>query len=83
MAVVGWDVQYKEEFIPDDECSYKVLIRSEKRVEESARNSFYISEPGKVVLTVTNRTIKKKKILYRWKSKPTVPLYNLLSNPAV
>ncbi|XP_077229332.1 patellin-4-like [Tasmannia lanceolata] len=76
MTVVGWDVTYKEEFIPEDECSYRILIQGEKKMEESVRNSFYINEPGKVVLTIDNRTLKKKKILYRTKSKPTIPLYN-------
>ena len=78
-TVVGWEVSYKEEFIPDDEGSYRVLIRKEMRMEQSMRNSFYISEPGKVVLTIKNRTFKRKKILYRTKTKPTIYLYNLLS----
>ncbi|XP_073012481.1 patellin-4-like [Typha latifolia] len=82
VAVVGWDVSYKEEFVPDDEGSYRVLIREEKKLEEPLRNSFYISEPGKVVLTIENRSFKKKKILYRSKSKPTVPVYNLLNKTA-
>ncbi|XP_072970631.1 patellin-4-like [Typha angustifolia] len=82
VAVVGWDVSYKEEFVPDDEGSYRVLIREEKKLDEPLRNSFYISEPGKVVLTIENRSFKKKKILYRSKSKPTVPVYNLLNKTA-
>ncbi|ONK61895.1 uncharacterized protein A4U43_C08F34680 [Asparagus officinalis] len=81
IAIVGWGVNYQEEFIPDDEGSYKVLIRKEKKLDEPVRNSYYISEPGKVVLTVANRSAKKKKILYRSKSKPTVPVYNLINNP--
>lgn len=86
ISVVGWEVNYKEEFVPDDQGSYNVLIRKEKKLDESSRNSFYISEPGKVVLTVENRTFKKKRVLYRSKSKPTIPLYNLLNQtnrPAV
>ncbi|KAG9445664.1 hypothetical protein H6P81_011792 [Aristolochia fimbriata] len=80
MAVVGLEAVYKEEFIPDDDCSYKVLIQKEKKMEESVRNSFYINEPGKVVLTVDNRSFKKKKVLYRSKTKPTVPLYTFLKS---
>ncbi|XP_058103652.1 patellin-4-like [Magnolia sinica] len=77
MIVVGWEVTYKEEFIPDDDCSYKILIQKEKRMEKSVRNSFYINEPGKVVLTLENRSFKKKKAFYRSKFKPTpIPLYN-------
>ncbi|KAJ6800268.1 patellin-4 [Iris pallida] len=83
LAVVGWDVYYKEVFIPDDECSYEVLIQKEQKLEENVRNSFYINEPGKVVLTIDNRTYKRKRILYRSKSKPTIPLYNMLSHPVV
>ncbi|XP_068651374.1 patellin-4-like [Aristolochia californica] len=78
ITVVGWEATYKEEFIPDDDCSYTVLIQKEKKMEESVRNSFYINEPGKVVVTVDNRSFKKKKVLYRSKTKPTVTLYNLL-----
>ncbi|RWV90159.1 hypothetical protein GW17_00047661 [Ensete ventricosum] len=78
ITVVGWDVNYREEFIPEDEGSYKILIQNEKKPEECIRNSFYISEPGKVVLTVENRTFKKKRVFYRSKSKPTIPLYDLL-----
>ncbi|XP_042405723.1 patellin-4-like [Zingiber officinale] len=77
VTVVGWEVDYKEEFIPDDEGSYKILIQKERNLEECVRNSFYISEPGKLVLTITNKTYKKKRVLYRSKSKPTIPLYTL------
>ncbi|XP_010935907.2 patellin-6 [Elaeis guineensis] len=79
ITTVGWEVIYKEEFIPDDEGSYRVLIQKEKKMEESVRNSFYINEPGKVVLTIENRTYKKKRVYHRSKSKPTIPLYNLLN----
>ncbi|XP_010262495.1 PREDICTED: patellin-4-like [Nelumbo nucifera] len=72
LMVVGWDVTYKEEFIPHDECSYRVLIRQTKKLEESVRNSFYISEPGKILLTIDNDTFRKKRVLYRFKSKPTI-----------
>ncbi|GMI66442.1 hypothetical protein HRI_000313500 [Hibiscus trionum] len=78
LTVVGsWDVSYKEEFIPDDEGSYKVLIENEKDKKKggSVRNSFYISEPGKIVISIGNLLLKKKKVLYRYKTKPTVPMY--------
>ncbi|WOL19309.1 patellin-4-like [Canna indica] len=80
IAVVGWEVNYKEEFIPEDLGSYKILIQKEKKMEECARNSFYINEPGKVVITIDNRSYKRKRVFYRSKTKPTVPLYNLLEN---
>lgn len=81
LTVVGSsDVSYKEEFIPDDEGSYKVLLQNEKEKKkgEGVRNSFYISEPGKIVITFDNPMLKKKKVLYRYKTKPTVPIYVLI-----
>ncbi|XWS46976.1 hypothetical protein CRYUN_Cryun14cG0114300 [Craigia yunnanensis] len=75
------DVSYKEEFVPDDEGSYKVLLQSEKEKKggESVRNSLYISEPGKIVITIDNFMLKKKnkKVLYRYKTKPTLPITDI------
>ncbi|KAE8681770.1 hypothetical protein F3Y22_tig00111309pilonHSYRG00142 [Hibiscus syriacus] len=81
LTVVGaWDVSYKEEFIPDDEGSYRVLIQNEKDKKKggSVRNSFYISEPGKIVISIANFLLKKKKIPYRYKTKPTFPVYAMI-----
>ncbi|KAI8523049.1 hypothetical protein RHMOL_Rhmol13G0044200 [Rhododendron molle] len=78
MTVVGYEVSYKEEFIPDDDCSYNVLLQKEKKMRESARNSFYIYEPGKIVITIDNgASSQKKKIFIRHKSKETLPVYSL------
>ncbi|KAK1267073.1 Patellin-4 [Acorus gramineus] len=72
LIVVGWDVNYKEEFTPDDECSYSILIQEEKKLEESVRNSFHFNEPGKINLTIDNRSsLKKKTIFYRYKIRKT------------
>ncbi|KAL5998684.1 hypothetical protein ACLOJK_009628 [Asimina triloba] len=77
IVVVGWEVSYKEEFVPDDDGSYTVLIRKQNKMEESVRSSFYISEPGRVVLTLENRTHKRKRVLYRFKLKPaTIPSHD-------
>lgn len=78
LMVLGWEVTYKEEFVPDDECSYRILLQKEKKMAESVRNSFYINEPGKLVITITNGTFKKKRVFYRYKTKPTVPMYVFL-----
>lgn len=77
LTVVGWDVSYAEEFIPDDEGSCGVLIHfgREKNRKGSIRNSFYIKEPGKIAITIDNSTNKKKRVFYRLKTKPTVPMY--------
>uniref|UniRef100_A0A0D9WT52 CRAL-TRIO domain-containing protein n=1 Tax=Leersia perrieri TaxID=77586 RepID=A0A0D9WT52_9ORYZ len=72
LTVLGWDVNYKEEFVPRDEGSYTVIVRKGKKMgssEEAVRNSFRAGEPGKVVLTVENMTSRKKKVLFRHKAK--------------
>ncbi|MCL7028821.1 hypothetical protein MKW94_013913 [Papaver nudicaule] len=72
LVVLGWEVNYKEEFVPTDEGSYTIIIQKGKKMgsqEESVRNSFRNSEPGKVVLTVENNSFKKKRVLYRYKTK--------------
>ncbi|KAG4981973.1 hypothetical protein AAZX31_10G035300 [Glycine max] len=78
VTVVGWNVSYKEEFIPDDEGSYSVLLQNQSVDGSSTRNSFYISEPGKIVITVENGTYKKKKMFYRFTARTTVPMFFLL-----
>ncbi|GFZ17704.1 hypothetical protein Acr_26g0009740 [Actinidia rufa] len=74
-TIVGFDVSYKEEFMPDDDCSYNILLQNERKMKESARKSFYINEPGRIEITIANATSKKKKIFFRSKSKPTLPVY--------
>ena len=74
-TVIGFDVSYKEEFLPDDDCSYNILLSNERKMKESARNSFYINEPGRIEITIANATSKKKKIFFRSKSKSTLPVY--------
>ena len=72
LTVLGWEVNYKEEFVPADEGSYTIIVRKGKKMgagEEAVRNSFRAGEPGKVVLTVENTSHKKKKVLFRHKSK--------------
>ncbi|KAJ8749106.1 hypothetical protein K2173_013713 [Erythroxylum novogranatense] len=70
---IMWDlsvVPYKEQFIPDDEGSYKIQLQrnTEKRTKESVRNSFYVTEAGKIVITIVNATLKKKRVYYRSKT---------------
>lgn len=82
ITVAGSDVSYKEEFVPDDEGSYKIQLRKHRKLGENVRNSFYISEPGKIVITFDNSSFKKKRVLYRSKAKPTVPMYILYDQSA-
>lgn len=73
--MIGWDVRYGAEFVPSGEGSYTVIIQKARKVASSEEpvisNSFQIGEPGKVVLTIDNQSSKKKKLLYRLKTKPS------------
>lgn len=81
VTVVGWDVTCREEFIPDDEGSYKVLLHKykDKKIGDTIRNSFYINEPGKLVISIDNPTLKKRRVFYRFKARPYVPNYNMIN----
>ncbi|PKI60958.1 hypothetical protein CRG98_018664 [Punica granatum] len=72
LTVLGWEVNYKEEFVPADEGSYTIIVQKGKRMsgnEGPLRNTFQNNEPGKVVLTVENVSSKKKRVLYRHQTK--------------
>lgn len=72
LSVLGWEVNYKEEFVPTDECSYTIIIQKGKKIgsnEGPIRNTFRANEPGKIVLTIGNSSSKKKKVFYRYKVK--------------
>ncbi|EXB75191.1 hypothetical protein L484_025971 [Morus notabilis] len=72
LTVLGWEVNYKEEFVPNDEGSYTIIVQKAKKMglnEGPIRNTFRSNEPGKVVLTIENNSSKKKKVLYRYKTK--------------
>ncbi|KAL6542993.1 hypothetical protein OROHE_010513 [Orobanche hederae] len=70
LTIIGWDVNYKEEFVPTDEGSYTVIVKKGRKIswqQEPIRNSFKNKEPGKVVITIDNSVFKKKRVLYRYK----------------
>uniref|UniRef100_A0ACD5ZEU3 Uncharacterized protein n=1 Tax=Avena sativa TaxID=4498 RepID=A0ACD5ZEU3_AVESA len=72
LTVLGWEVSYKEEFVPSDEGSYTIVVSKGRKMgagEEAVRNSFRAGEPGKVVITVENATRGKKKVLFRHRAK--------------
>lgn len=72
LTVLGWEVNYKEEFVPDDEGSYTLIVQKGRKMgwqEGSILNSFTNREPGKVVLTIDNGSFKKKRVLYRFKTR--------------
>ncbi|XP_041024352.1 patellin-4 [Juglans microcarpa x Juglans regia] len=70
LSILGWEVNYKEEFVPIDEGSYTIIVQKAKKMssqEGPIRNSFRTNEPGKVVLTIENTSSKKKRVLHRYK----------------
>ncbi|OMP00292.1 Cellular retinaldehyde binding/alpha-tocopherol transport [Corchorus capsularis] len=74
LRVVGWEVSYGAEFMPNAKDSYTVIIQKPTKMspkdEPVVSQSFKVGELGKVLLTVDNPTSKKKKLLYRFKVKP-------------
>ena len=71
LTVLGWEVNYKEEFVPNDGGSYTIIVQKAKKMGSNQgplRNTFRSNEPGKVVLTIENTSSKKKKVLYRHKT---------------
>ncbi|KAK4743948.1 hypothetical protein SAY87_010260 [Trapa incisa] len=71
LTVVGWEVNYREEFVPADEGSYTIIVQKGKWMnaqEGPLRNTFQNSEPGKVVLNVENISGNKRRALYRYKT---------------
>ncbi|XP_073118585.1 patellin-3-like [Henckelia pumila] len=74
VRVVGWDVSYGAEFVPSAEGGYTWIVQKPRKIaatdEQAIFCTFKINEPGKVVLTFDNQTSKKKKLLYRSKTKP-------------
>ncbi|KAI8014277.1 Patellin-5 [Camellia lanceoleosa] len=75
VRVIGWDVCYGAEFVPGSEGGYTMIIQKSRKIvpadEIVVSESFKIEENGKVVLTFNNQTSKKKKLLYRSKTKPS------------
>ncbi|KAI3512941.1 hypothetical protein L1887_20264 [Cichorium endivia] len=72
--VVGYEVTYGAEYVPAAEDGYTVIVQKSRKItvtgdEPVICGSFKCGEPGKVVLTFDNQTSKKKKILYRSKTK--------------
>ncbi|PIN06149.1 Phosphatidylinositol transfer protein SEC14 [Handroanthus impetiginosus] len=74
--VVGWEVSHGAEFVPSAENGYTIIIQKMKRIganeEQVISSSYKVSEPGKLVITINNPTSRKKKLLYRFKTKLSV-----------
>ncbi|PWA78511.1 KAR-UP F-box 1 [Artemisia annua] len=65
VSVTGSDVSCKEEFVPEDEGSYNVLVQKGTQVGRMTSNLFHVYEPGKILITFVNPTSKNRKIFYR------------------
>ncbi|XP_014494493.1 patellin-3 [Vigna radiata var. radiata] len=74
LRVVGWEVSYNAEFKPDAKDAYTVVIQKATKMsptdEPVVSNSFKVGELGKLLLTIDNPTLKKKRLLYRFNIKP-------------
>ncbi|KAL3353893.1 hypothetical protein AABB24_018528 [Solanum stoloniferum] len=73
--VVGWDVCYGAEFVPSAEGGYTIIVEKSRKIaaanETVITNNYTAPEAGKVVLTFDNQTSKRKKLVYRSKTKPS------------
>ncbi|KAJ4884387.1 Patellin-3 [Raphanus sativus] len=74
IRVIGWEVSYKAEFVPEEKDAYTVVVQKPRKMkpadEPVLTQSFKVNELGKVLLTVDNPTSKKKKLVYRFNVKP-------------
>lgn len=74
VRVVGWKVIYGAEFVPSVDEEYTIILQKARKVpsdEAAISYSFKIGVAGKVVLIIDNRSSKKKKVLYRFKTNPS------------
>ncbi|KAL2231841.1 patellin-3 [Sesamum indicum] len=74
LRVVGWEVSYSAEYVPNAERGYTVIIQKTRKMlptdEPVVSSSFNVTELGKILLTIDNPSAKKKKLLYRFKVLP-------------
>ncbi|KAL8232230.1 hypothetical protein R6Q57_002008 [Mikania cordata] len=72
--VVGNEVAYGAEFVPTAADCYTVIVQKSRKLAATTKEpvisgQFKCDEPGKVVLTFDNHSSKKKKVMYRSKTK--------------
>ncbi|RID70586.1 hypothetical protein BRARA_C02595 [Brassica rapa] len=74
IRVVGWEVMYGAEFVPENKEGYTVIIQKPRKMasgdEPVVSQSFKVGEVGKILLSVDNPTSNKKILIYRFKVKP-------------
>ncbi|GAB2271902.1 hypothetical protein Dimus_006730 [Dionaea muscipula] len=75
VRVVGWEVSYGAEFVPNSKFGYTVIVHKARKLwagddDPVIRGRYKISEVGKIVITIDNPSFKKRKLLYRFKVLP-------------
>ncbi|CAN0890097.1 PATL3 [Linum grandiflorum] len=75
IRVVGWEVTYSSEFVPDTKDAYTIIIQKPTKMSATSEpvvsNRFRVrDELGKILLTVDNSSAKKKRLMYRFKIIP-------------
>ncbi|CAE6128918.1 unnamed protein product [Arabidopsis arenosa] len=74
IRVVGWEVSYGAEFVPENKEGYTVIIQKPRKMtaknEPVVSQSFKVGEVGRILLTVDNPNSTKKMLIYRFKVKP-------------
>lgn len=75
LRVLGWDVSYGAEFVPNSKESYTIIVQKARKMaatdELVVKNSFRVSESGKILFTVDNSSNKRKTLLHRYMVKKT------------
>ncbi|KAK1267189.1 Patellin-3 [Acorus gramineus] len=73
LRVLGWGVTYSAEFVPTAEGEYSIIVSKARKLAAAddpiLKNTYKVGEPGKIVITIDNTSSKKKKLLYRSKTK--------------
>ncbi|KAJ3677997.1 hypothetical protein LUZ60_001800 [Juncus effusus] len=76
LRVLGCEVNYGAEFTPETEGGYTVIVQKTHKLsltdEPIIKGSYKTGEKGKVIISIDNSTSKKKKLLYRTKTKCSV-----------
>ncbi|KAK9758155.1 hypothetical protein RND81_01G211100 [Saponaria officinalis] len=69
LRVLGWEISYEAEFVPSIKGRYVTMISRNRKLNPTdapvISDSFRVTEPGKLVLTVHNTSSKTKKLVAR------------------
>ncbi|KAL9229055.1 hypothetical protein vseg_004571 [Gypsophila vaccaria] len=69
LRVIGWEISFEAKFMPTLKGSYVAMISMNRKLRPIdapvISDSFRVTEPGKLVLTVHNTSSKRKKLVAR------------------